>query len=179
FNILYVGAVSRHKGIDLLIQAFKIIESARPYLHLTLVGKGKWFSYCKSLVKKLQIEDKVTFTGYVDNQELKEIYSGADVFVHPARWNEPFGMTLLEAMSYGIPCIVSDTVSPEIVGDAGLIFKHEDVEDLAEKLMMLITNEDLQGRLRHNCDKVLRRYEIDLIAKRIANVYHDLIENSS
>ncbi|MGH9921686.1 MAG: glycosyltransferase family 4 protein, partial [Nitrososphaerales archaeon] len=59
FNILYVGAVSRHKGIDLLIQAFKIIESARPYLHLTLVGKGKWLSYCKSLVKKLQIEDKV------------------------------------------------------------------------------------------------------------------------
>lgn len=177
FNILYVGAVSKHKGVDLLIQAFKIIESARPYLHLTLVGRGKWLSYCQSLVKKLQIEDKVTFTGYVDNQKLREIYSGADVFVHPARWNEPFGITLLEALSYGIPCIVSDKVSPEIVGEAGLVFKHENAEDLADKLMTFIVNEDLQDRLRHNCDKVLKRYDIDLVASRIANVYYDLVKN--
>jgi glycosyltransferase involved in cell wall biosynthesis len=144
-----------------------------------LVGNGKWLSYCKSLVKKLRIEDKVTFTDYVDKQKLREIYSNADVFVHPARWNEPFGITLLEALSYDIPCVVSDMVSPEIVGEAGLIFKHGDAEDLAEKLMVFVTNEDLRGRLRRNCAEVLSGYDIDLVARRIANVYRDLIKSSS
>ncbi|MGH9921159.1 MAG: glycosyltransferase family 4 protein [Nitrososphaerales archaeon] len=178
FNILYVGAISKRKGVDILIHAFKMIDSVKFNVRLTLVGSGELISYCKFLAKKLQIEDKVAFLDKVEHSKLEEFYSNADVFVHPARSNEPFGRTLLEALMHDVPCIASDTVSPEIIGDAGMYFKHEDPEDLAKKLTLFINDKDLQGRLRRSCDKVLRRYEIDLVARRITNVYSELVKNS-
>lgn len=178
FNILYVGAISKRKGVDILIHAFKMITSAKFNTHLTIVGSGDLMSYCKFLAKKLQIEDKVAFMDKVEHSKLEEFYSNADVFVHPARSHEPFGRTLLEALMHDVPCIVSDTVSPEIIGDAGIYFKQEDPEDLAKKLTLFISDKDLQGRLRRNCDKVLRRFEIDLVARRITNVYCELVMKS-
>ena len=180
FNILYVGAISEYKGVDVLIRAFGMIQTENVNAHLTLVGNGKMISYCKSLVKKLEIDDKVTFRGYIENDKLQEIYADADVFVHPARLYEPFGRSIIEALSYGVPCIVSDTTSPELVNNAGLIFKNEDVEDLAKKLNIFIKEHDFQSRLIRNCFDVIKRYDIDLVGAKIADLYHELyLEHNS
>jgi len=174
FNILYVGAISKRKGVDILIHAFKMIDSVKFNIRLTLVGSGELMSYCKFLTKKLQIEDKVTFMGKVEHGKLEEFYGSADVFVHPARSNEPFGRTLLEALLHDVPCIASDTISPEIIGDAGMHFKHEDPEDLAKKLTILIEDEDLQSKLRRNCSEVIKHYDTRSTCRRIADIYCNL-----
>jgi len=179
FNILYLGPISKSKGVDVLIRAFGMLQTENVKTHLTLVGSGKWVSYCRSLVKKLGIEDKVTFTGQIEHRKTQEIYADADAFVHPPRLNEPFGRSLIEAMSYGVPCIVSDKVAPELSNNVALVFKNEDSEDLAKQLNILINEQDLQSRMRSNCFEAIKQYDIDLIGRKIADLYHELYSNGS
>ncbi|MGH9921989.1 MAG: glycosyltransferase family 4 protein [Nitrososphaerales archaeon] len=174
FNILYVGPISKMKGVDVLIRAFGILQTRNINAHLTLVGSGKWISYCRSLVKELQIDGKVTFTGHLEHSKTQEIYADADVFVHPARLNEPFGRSLMEALSYGVPCVVSDKISPELISNATLVFKNEDSEDLAKQLNSFIEEQDLQSRMRSSCVETAKQYDIDLIGRKIAGLYHEL-----
>lgn len=174
FNILYVGPISKIKGVDVLIEAFGILQAGNANAHLTLVGSGKWLSYCRSLVDKLHINDKVTFTGHIEHSKAQEIYGDADVFVYPVRQNEPFGRSLIEALSCGVPCIVSDKVSPELINNAVLPFKNEDSEDLAKQLNTFIKEQDLQSRMRSSCFETVKQYDIDLIGSKITDVYHEL-----
>jgi glycosyltransferase involved in cell wall biosynthesis len=174
FNILYVGPINKGKGVDVLIRAFAMLQTENINPHLTLVGSGKWVSYCRSLVKKLDIEDKVTFTGPVEHSKTQEIYANADAFVHPPRLDEPFGRSLMEAMSYGIPCVVSNTVAPELSNNATLVFRNEDSEALARQLNLLINDKDLYSRIRSNSIQVIKRYDIDWIGRKIADLYHEL-----
>jgi glycosyltransferase involved in cell wall biosynthesis len=177
FNIIYIGTISEHKGVDILIRAFKMIEDEIPNAHLIIIGKGKWDAYCRSLVKKLQLENRVTFVGHVQYNELEKLYVNADVLVHPARWNEPFGRIIIEAFCYDVPCIVSDKVSPEIIGDAGLVFNHDDVQDLARQLIIFANDKDLQAKLRRNCREVRKRYDMELICRMITDIYYELINH--
>lgn len=184
FKVLYVGTLAYHKGIDILINTLEIIKykyNSNISIHLTLVGSSKdnYEQFLRKLINKLDLNTNITFKGYVDDNELDLLYRVHDVFIHPARWPEPYARTIMEALIHGLPCIVSDIGgSQEIVGDAGIVFRNNDPDDLANKILMLISNKELLCKMRVNTIKVVSKNDINRIGRRIIQQYEETIDNS-
>jgi glycosyltransferase involved in cell wall biosynthesis len=178
FNILYVGAVICEKGLGVLIKAFLKVSDKHSEAHLTIIGSGKGFDDYVRMVEDLSLSNKVTFKGYVNEKKLlKQIYLGASVFVHPAICLDPFPRALLEAMTFEIPTIVSNMGSlPEIVGSGGLVFESGNVDNLTEKIEILIQNPEVRKRLSSNCKEIVKRFNPDCIPCKIVELYKTLID---
>ncbi len=104
-STLRLGCISRlspEKGVDLLIEAIAQLAG----VHLEIVGEGREETKLKAMVKASNITDMVTFTPFVER--VTDVYSRIDVLVLPSRDNDPFGLAAAEAMTLGIPVIVTD-----------------------------------------------------------------------
>ena len=99
-NMVYVGRLAPEKGLNLLIEALSEVEFE---FQLVIVGEGACLSDLKRLVSVIGISDYVVFSGASDSVE--EFLGEADIFVHPTVCNEGFGITLIEAMAAGVPCV--------------------------------------------------------------------------
>jgi Glycosyltransferase len=143
--ILFTGVLQPRKNVPTLIKAYKILKNRGVKHKLVLVGKKGWqYEEIFNTIDKLDLREDVIFTGYVPEEYLPAIYSGADVFAFPSLF-EGFGLPPLEAMACGTPVITSNTSSlPEIVDEAGIMVNPYDVENLAEAMFMVITNEKLR-----------------------------------
>jgi alpha-maltose-1-phosphate synthase len=173
FDILYVGTVIYEKGLDILIKAFFKISQNYNQARLVIVGTGKGLENYVNLVEKLGLKEKVVFKGQLSSRkELFEVYLSADVFVHPVIYPEAFGRTLLEAMSFNIPTIVSNMGSlPQTVGKAGLVFKSGDENDLARKIEILINDKALKLTLSNNTKDVIKQFNPDYVTAKIIEIY--------
>ena len=144
-NMLCTGRADRQKGFQKAIMAVHQIEDLD--LHLDIVGTGAYLGELKILAQKLEIEDKVTFHGRVDDDELDRIYASADIYLIPTMRYEGLPLALLEAMSHGIP-----TISSEIGGNAdvithdfdGLFIKPGDMKELIEAIRKLGNNVEVR-----------------------------------
>jgi glycosyltransferase involved in cell wall biosynthesis len=178
-NILYVGRMVSPKGVDILIRAFH--KASRYYhdLRLILVGEGERLNQYRSLIKDLGIESKVTVTGFLSGSKLWYYYSIADLFVYPSiAGSEAFGITLLEAMRYHIPCLVPDTGGgKEVIKDAGVTFRDQDEEDLMKKMMLILNDNQKSLALSARCKDVLSEYSDEKVLKRLVKVYDDVRKN--
>ena len=133
-RFLAVGRFSRqHKGFDLLIEAFKLFAQKDDEWQLDIVGEGDEGPLYRELIGKYQLEDRIHIHPFTNN--IQEYYSKAQIYVLSSRW-EGFGLVLVEAMAHGLPVVSSDLpTSLEIMGDFGIYFKNENINDLADKLM--------------------------------------------
>ena len=104
-RLLCTGRAEREKGFHLAIKA--VSEITELDLHLDLVGTGAYLDELRRLVDNLELNDRVTFHGRVDDQELSRIYSSADVYLIPTIRYEGLPLALLEAMAHGLPTIAS------------------------------------------------------------------------
>ncbi len=178
-NILYVGRMVSPKGVDILIRAFHKACSHYPDLRLILVGDGPELNHYRSLVNNLGIESKVIITGFVTEPMLWYYYSIADLFVYPSIAGfEAFGITLLEAMRYRIPCLVPDTGGgKEVIKDAGITFRDQDEEDLMKKMMLILNDNQKSIALSGRCKDTLNEYSDEKVVKSLIKVYDDLRKN--
>lgn len=121
---------------------------------------------------------KVMFTGYLKPDDIKYYYSIADLFVYPSI-REAFGISLLEAMAYDIPAVVSDDAAlKDVVKDAGITFRARPVEDLARKISLLTDDDpDKLLALRKRCKHVLSEYADDKVLRDLIKVYEDMLCN--
>jgi len=153
--IHYGGNVTPHKNIARLIQAFRLIAPKIPH-QLALQGRrdSMYAAELETLVRELDLEDKVVFLDYVPLNHLPYLYSGATVFV-TVSLSEGFGLPPLEAMACGTPVVASKTSSlPEVVGDAGILVDPNDTEQIAEALLRVIEHPALRAELSQ---KAVRR----------------------
>lgn len=130
-HLLYVGRLERYKGLHLLLEAMRCIPNAR----LTVLGDGSYRAQLESLAAGINVR----FVGFQPNPEA--YYNEADVFLMPSMGPEGLPMVTIEAMAHGLPCLFSDlSVHQEITADgkAGMLFRSGDVEDLRQKLMLLL-----------------------------------------
>jgi glycogen synthase len=178
-NILYVGRMVFPKGVDILIRAFHKASSHYHDFRLILVGDGPELEQYRSLIKNLGIESKVTVAGFVPEDVLWGYYSIADLFVYPSIAGfEAFGITLLEAMRYHIPCLVADTGGgKEVIKDAGVTFRDRDEEDLMKKMILILNDNQKSLALSARCKDVLSEYSDEKILKSLVKVYDDLRKN--
>lgn len=127
----YVGRLEPHKGVSTLLRA----AASRPQWRVHLVGDGPERSALGSLARELGIEDRVTFLGFADGNELATFYRELDVLAVPsiptASWLEQFCRVAVEAMASGVPVVASRTGAiPDIVGEAGILVEPRDPDDL-------------------------------------------------
>ena len=133
-KFLAVGRFSHlHKGFDLLIEAFHFFAEKNKEWTLDIVGEGPEEPMYRELIKKYELEDRITIHPFTNH--IQQYYSEAQVYVLSSRW-EGFGLVLVEAMAHGLPVISSDLpTSKEIMGDFGMYFTNGDVNGLAQQMI--------------------------------------------
>jgi len=168
FRILYVGRMKKSKGVDVLVKAFQKIKHKNK--KLVLIGSGTEMNKIKKLISEIGEGNNILIKNYVKYEELYKYYKQADVFVHPGIWPEPFGRTILEAISCQIPIIVSDIgAPPEIIAPHGLKFKPGDVDDLKNKLEKVMKNKVPINKLVPPLN-VLGKFSPKIVVKKIESI---------
>jgi len=120
-KLLYVGRVSKEKGLDLLIDAYLFVKERHKNTRLIVVGDGPYLGALKAKCEG----SGITFTGPLEGEELSSVYASADIFVFPSS-TDTFGNVVLEAQASGIPVVVADEGGPSEnleAGRTGLVFK--------------------------------------------------------
>jgi glycosyltransferase involved in cell wall biosynthesis len=175
--ILYVGTVEPRKNIPILIKAFSILKNRYPLKLILAGGKGWMYDDILELPRKLSIQDRVIFTGYVDEKSILYLYNYAAVVVYPSLY-EGFGLPVIEAMSCGVPVIISDIPSlREIADDAALIFNPTDHEELAYKIEMILSSESLRLEMTHKGLKKANEYSWGKVVNSTIQTYKKAIES--
>ena len=176
-SILYVGGLSKIKGIDVLLNAASIIIKRIPNLRVYIAGSGPEEGNLEKTVRKLNIEKNVKFLGFVSEDKKFSYYKSVDVCVFPSRY-EPFGIVLLEAMASGKPVVASKVGGiPFVVedGKTGLLFERGNVEVLAEKIIMLLRDEELRKRMGEAGRERAKEFTWDKIAKQTVDLYKEIL----
>jgi glycosyltransferase involved in cell wall biosynthesis len=124
FNVLYVGRLSKEKGIDLLAESFLIARDHDPRLHLVLAGRGP-----EEETLRRRLGSAVTFLGWVEGDRLAQVYASADLFMF-ASTTDTFGQVILEAQASGLPVLAVDAGGPAELtngqpADAAVLRRHQ------------------------------------------------------
>lgn len=168
--ILFLGRLVPEKGIKYLIEAFKQVDTDK---ELVIAGGSSDTSEFENEIKELAKEDKrILFTGFVQGQELEELYSNAYVYVLPSDL-EGMPLSLLEAMSYGNCCLVSDIPEcVDVVEDKALIFQKSDVNSLYTKLVDICCNSSKVHSFKRTAEEfVCNKYSWNKIVKDTCCLY--------
>jgi glycosyltransferase involved in cell wall biosynthesis len=168
--ILYLGRLVPEKGIHYLIDAYKSINTEKKLV--IAGGTSHTNEYGKELQCKAAGCKNIILTGFVRDQELAELYSNAYFYVLPSEV-EGLPISLLEAMSYGNCCLVSDIPeNTDVIGSMGYSFANADAADLARKLSMLLRDGNKVLKVRQfSADYILNKYNWDEIALKTDQIY--------
>jgi glycosyltransferase involved in cell wall biosynthesis len=179
--VLYVGGLNPHKNIPALIRAFAKVREARAGLRLVLAGgyaEDRFkvvYQDLRELVRKLGIEDSVTFAGYVSDEELCRLYNRAALFAS-ASLDEGFGLPVLEAMACGTPVVVnSGNAMEEIAGDAGLVVDARDEAELARAIERILGDPGLAAELSARGLRRAASFSWDESARRLLRVLEETV----
>ena len=168
--ILYLGRLVPEKGEHYLVEAFKNVHTNKK---LVIAGGASDTDEYMEKLKKLASEDeRIIFTGFVWGRILEELYSNAYAYCLPSDL-EGMPLSLLEAMSYGCCCIVSDIAEcTEVVEDKAVVFKKSDVKDLRNKMQQLCDKPEMVcGYKNTAADFILRKYNWDKVVGDTLKLY--------
>ena len=179
--ILHVGGIQSYKNTSSLIQAFhRLHNSSNAINHnLVIIGRlGRSEANVKELVNKLDLDDRVIFTGFVCDEDLVLLYNAAELFVHLSLY-EGFCLPILEAMACGTPVLASNSSAiPEVTGNAGLLVDPMNTDRIAEGMLTLLSNNDLRQELRQKGLKRAKSFSGEEAAKRTLGVYERVYSQS-
>ncbi|MBT9314580.1 glycosyltransferase [Leptothoe spongobia] len=181
FTLLFLSRIHYKKRPELLLQVVHQLVYRGKDIHLLLAGTGEkdYIGKLKDLVSSLNLNGRVTFTGFVQGRDKDLLLQGVNAFVLPS-FSENFGVAVAEALVSGLPVITTPGVqiSPEIASaKAGLIVEGEE-DYLSQAIEKLMSDPELQKEFSKNGKKLAQqRYSWDVIAEQLINVYEIVIEN--
>lgn len=172
--LLYVGTIEPRKNLITLVLAFEQVFSRHGDLQLVIAGRRGWiveelFNY----VSRSAIAKNVIFTGYLTDEELRDLYSGCHVFISPSLY-EGFGLPPLEAMACGAPVIASDIASHRevLAGNARLVSPH-DFGGLKDSILELLEDAEKRERLSQSGVACARQFSWAKTAAAVRDVYEE------
>jgi glycosyltransferase involved in cell wall biosynthesis len=170
--ILYLGRLVPEKGEHYLIEAFKSVNTDKKLV--IAGGASDTDDYMEKLKKLADGDERIIFTGFVQGRLLEELYSNAYVYVLPSDL-EGMPLSLLEAMSYGNCCLVSDIAEcAEVVEDKAVTFKKSDVADLNKKLQALCDDEQSVQKYKNEAaDFICEKYNWDTVVEKTLELYKE------
>lgn len=168
--ILYLGRIVPEKGEHYLIEAFKRVLTDKKLV--IAGGVSDTDEYMDKLIKLAVGDERIIFTGFVQGKLLEELYSNAYIYVLPSDL-EGMPLSLLEAMSYGNCCLVSNiTECTDVIGHCGVSFRKSNTEDLRVKLQKLCDDEKMVCDYRDMAsDYICRRYNWDSVVEQTLDMY--------
>lgn len=177
-QLVFLGLMSRAKGLEDLLAALARPPLAALAWHLTVAGHGDPAPFL-SQARELGLDSRVTFLGWVDATRVGTLLSRAQLLLLPSHF-EAMGLVLLEAMSYGVPIIATRVGGiPEVVADGrtGILVEPGDVSALSTAICDLLTDHDLCARLgQAGRQRFLSEFEIGAANARLQSVFASLID---
>ena len=170
--ILFLARIVPEKGLHYLIQAYKQLKTGKK---LVIAGGASHTNkYLEEIVSMVKDDDRIIMTGFVQGKEIEELYSNSFLYCLPSDV-EGMPISLLEAMSYGNNCLVSDIEENVQVAD-GLVntFKHGDILDLKCKIEQIL-KEDKKEKCEENSDYILKKYNWENVVEETQKVYYSII----
>ncbi|MDY0210581.1 MAG: glycosyltransferase family 4 protein [Acholeplasma sp.] len=175
FVYLFLGRISREKSIDVLLDAFAQVAHEQKSKFL-IIGDGPAMSELKDKVKKLKIEDKVVFTGFIKWTEVGLYYQLGDVFIN-ASVTETQGLTYIEALAASLPVIVKyDACLLDVIDEFnnGLFFR--DDKELPLLMRQVYELEELRNKLIKNATKSIEKYSQECYSNSALKAYEYAIQ---
>lgn len=168
--LLSLGRIVPEKGVHYLIDAFLELDTDKKLV--IAGGNSHAVEYMEQIHQMVAKDERIIMTDFVQGQVLEELYSNAYAFVLPSDV-EGMALTLLEAMSYGDCCLVSDICeNTEVVEDKALIFRHGDVKDLRRQLAYLLTHPEVVEEYRkQSADYICGKYNWDDVVGETLKLY--------
>lgn len=179
--ILYAGRLKQEKGCSHLIKAFLTVSKRNKKVRLVLAGDGPERHHLEDLAEELDLSAKVDFLGFLDQEDLNDVTRSATVQVVPSLWQEPFGISALDAMKNAIPVVASDVGGlSEIIQDdvTGYLVKLGDTDHLAARIMDILDdrkNARKMGLSGYN--QALNKFSFDRFTDSFLDLYNELLES--
>lgn len=175
--ILFVGAIEPRKNLLNLVEALRIIHRKNERIPLLIVGRpGRDSRNLEKKIEKEKLEAWVKIMGYLPDKEVRIFYSQASVLALPS-FCEGFGFPLLEAMASNLPIAASKAPAiPETAQDAALYFSPEEPEDMAEKIILALKDENIRQNLIAEGRKRVLNFDWKRTAQEILSLYESLLD---
>jgi len=177
--IVAFSSTYANKNIPCLIAAFiKLKKENRLKQKLVLIGHRYSGEIGKPGTDSLEKHEDIIWTGYLSRKLVSEVLKQADFLVFPSFY-EGFGLPILEAMAVGVPVVCSKAASlPEVAGDAAVFFDPFSVKDMAEKIALVASNQELRSSLRQRGFQNMERFSWKQTAFETVAVYKDILRQA-
>lgn len=176
-TITFVGRITLQKGPDYFLEAAKKVAEYEPEALFIMAGDGDMYHHMIEKAAHLGISGNVLFPGFVRGEELERVYRASDLFVMPSV-SEPFGLTALEALRYGVPVLVSKQTGAGESLNHCLKVDFWDVNEMAAKMLSVIKYKPLRECLSDNGSEEVNKFSWDKSAGQCMNIYNNLVYQS-
>ena len=175
--LLFVGRIVKEKNLAFLYDVLENVQKFYPKTALLLVGSGPYVDESKSLAKERRLESSVFFTGYATSEDLIYIYKLAQIFVFPSK-TETQGLVTVEAMLAGLPVVaIGEMGTVDIMkGDNGGFMVKDDVNEFTEKVLLLLTDQNIRKQKSQEAVKWGKQWKISSLTPRLVKCYEKAIE---
>lgn len=174
--ILSVGTVQPRKNYEMLIRALKRVADKCPHNLVIAGGQGWLYDQVMDEVREQRLEERVRFTGFVDDADLPALYSESSLFVFPSLY-EGFGLPLLEAMACGVPVLTSNASSlPEVAGTAAMQLPPTSERKWARAMLQVLGDSELRVHMVAAGFRQVRRFSWQKAARELRQIYARLLE---
>lgn len=173
---LYIGRLSKEKGILNLINAFAKLDSGKLYI----AGEGPEKDNIERIIRENNLEQRVELLGFLSKEEVIDWTRKCRFTVVPSIWYENCPYSVMETLAIGKPVVGANIAGiPELVKEnrSGLIYKYDDINDLADKMRILFEDRNLAEKFGKNAKMDAKEfYAKDIYYKKIINIYESLVE---
>ena len=175
--ISYLGRISIDKGVDTLINGYNNLHQKNHKIPpLFIAGEGDFTTGAKQLVRELNLEAVIHFCGHIDHSHINEFMSKSYIHILPSKY-EAYGLSAIEAMSYGVPVIASNVGGlKKIIKDYenGLLFTVGDYSQLSEKMRLLLTDDALRNRISTQAREDSKHMSSNDMVEIVMSVYKSI-----
>jgi colanic acid/amylovoran biosynthesis glycosyltransferase len=184
WQFVQAGRLIEKKGLPVTLRAFSIFLKEHPNATLTIAGEGSLLPELQNLARALDIGERISFTGFLSQEQLRELYYRSHIFLHPSQTGrdgnqEGIPNSMLEAMATGLPVFATEHGGiPEAIenGVSGVIVPERDDEALARTLLTAAEDPDLLSRIgRAGSSAVRKNFDLPTQAQRLDEIYLRLI----
>jgi colanic acid/amylovoran biosynthesis glycosyltransferase len=180
WRFVQAGRLIEKKGLPVTLRAFASFLSEYPNATLTIAGDGPLLGQLQDLARELKIDNRVSFTGFVSQAQLRDVYYGSHIFLHPSETGsdgnqEGIPNSMLEAMASGLPVFATQHGGiPEAIenGMSGLLVPEHNHEELSRALLNAVQDPDFLSRIaRAGADVVRKNFDLRMQARQLEDVY--------
>jgi colanic acid/amylovoran biosynthesis glycosyltransferase len=185
WRFVQAGRLIEKKGLPVTLRAFAVFLRQHSNAKLTLAGEGPLLGQLQNLVRELKIDGRVSFTGFISQEQLREIYYASHIFLHPSQTGhdgnqEGIPNSMLEAMASGLPVFATEHGGiPEAIenGVSGVLVPERNHEKLAGALLDAAKDPGFLSRIARNGAEIVRKnFDLRAQARRLEDIYLRMIQ---